>query len=338
MAVKSQVSSRGVNGVNGVRGPAVRDELFVNNDTVSLCFLLNRRARAVRIIDFRAGPNPRKREAVLKLARQERMEKVYTLVERDEVPTWTKLGFSREGNIPGFYRRSDAFLLGCPAAAPFASETRITAARPSPIEAAFSSEARRIADEEDVIELIDEEEKTMSAAQLRAEKTLAKAKRVAKLEKVLPRATVAVARETDARKAVERAQKKDAALTAFEPFGRDTERRYFTVSSRGGFELTASVESQSCFGNAFLELLTAPRTDAEATATISALRALVELLAKEGVVSVFSLVPSDDVSLAVAYVGNGFRRTGVLENHMVVGGVRKDAILFSRKLATTAAD
>ncbi len=318
-------------------GAVVRDELFVNNDTVSLCFLLNRRARAVRIIDFRAGPNPRKREAVLKLAQQERMEKVYTLVERDEVSTWTKLGFAREGNIPGFYKRSDAFLLGCAASAPFASETRLTAAQPSPIEASFSSEARRLAEEEEVFALADDD-KTVSAATLRAEKTLAKAKRVAKVEKSLPRTTIAPARDADAKKAVERAQKKGVALTAFEPFGRDTERRHFTVTARGGFELWASVESQSCFGNAFLELLTAPTSEAEIPATSAALRALCEMLTKEGIDSVFSLVPSDDVPLACAYVTNGFRRTGLLENHMVVGGARKDAILFSRKVVATAAD
>lgn len=335
MAVKSQVSSRAVSSVGGA---VVRDELFVNNDTVSLCFLLNRRARAVRIIDFRAGPNPRKREAVLRLARQEQMEKVYTLVERDEVATWTKLGFAREGNIPGFYKRSDAYLLGCPASAPFASEMRLAVARPSPIEASFSSEARRVADEEEVLALADEEDKTVSAATMRAEKTLAKAKRTAKIDKVIPRTTVVTAREPDAKKAVLRAQKKGIALTAFEPFGRDTDRRYFTVTARGNFELWASVESQACFGNAFLELLNAPASEAEIPATTAALCALVDLLAKEGCVSVFSLAPSDDVSLASAYVSNGFRRTGVLENHMVVGGARKDAILFSRRLVPTAAD
>ncbi len=335
MAVKSQVSSRVGNGVGAA---VVRDELFVNNDTVSLCFLLNRRAGAVRIIDFRAGPNPRKREAVLRLARQERMEKVYTLVERDEVSTWTKLGFAKEGNIPGFYKRSDAFLLGCPASAPFASETRLAIARPSPIEASFSSEARRLAEEEEILALADEDDKTVSAATRRAEKTLAKAKRTAKVERVIPRTTITTARETEAKKAVERAQKKGVALTAFEPFGRDTERRYFSVTARGNFELWASVESQPCFGNAFLELLTAPVSDSETSATTSALRALVDMLAKEGCVSVFSLAPSDDVAMASVYVTNGFRRTGVLENHLVVGGARKDAILFSRKLVPTAAD
>jgi len=40
--------------------------------------------------------------------------------------------------------------------------------------------------------------------------------------------------------------------------------------------------------------------------------------------------------LSCAFVANGFRRTGLLQNHMVVGTVRKDAIVWSRKLANPA--
>jgi hypothetical protein len=132
------------------------------------------------------------------------------------------------------------------------------------------------------------------------------------------------------------AVKSGRALTAFEPFGRDVQRSYFTVTSRGHFELVASTESQACFGNAFLELLTGPKNEAERLATVSALGALCEKLLAEGVVSCFSLSPSDDLALATAYVFNGFRRTGLLQNHMVVGGERKDAIIWSRKLANPA--
>src|SRR5450432_3263264 len=89
------------------------EEVFFQNDSVSLCLMIHRRAKTMRVIDFRAGPSNAKRMFVLALAQREGMEKVYTLVERDEVSTWIKLGFAREGNIPGFYKRSDAFLLGC---------------------------------------------------------------------------------------------------------------------------------------------------------------------------------------------------------------------------------
>ncbi len=37
--------------------------------------------------------------------------------------------------------------------------------------------------------------------------------------------------------------------------------------------------------------------------------------------------------LATAFVFNGFRRTGLLVGHMLVNGERKDAIVWSRKLA-----
>lgn len=50
----------------------------------------------------------------------------------------------------------------------------------------------------------------------------------------------------------------------------------------------------------------------------------------------FALAPSDDVSLATAFLGSGFRRTGLLAAHLVVGARRHDAILWSRKLANPA--
>jgi hypothetical protein len=305
------------------------DEIFFSNDAVSLCLLVHRRAKTMRVIDFRAGPSDRKRKFVLQLAQREGVEKVYTLVERDEVSTWTKLGFTKEGNIPGFYKRSDAFLLGCsvhgaPHHIPIQSEVRIALGRPVP----------QIAD----LEEERYEPPATSAAHEFAEKTVVVAKKLSKelVDKPLPIAKVSPAREADVKKSIAVALRAGRAMTAFEPFGRDVERRYFTIASRGGFELVVSTEQQSCFGNAFLELLTGPKTEAERLATVSSLRAMCDKLLAEGVVSCFSLVPSDDVALATAFVFNGFRRTGLLQNHMVIGGERKDAIIFSRKLANPA--
>jgi hypothetical protein len=292
------------------------DEIFFQNDAVSLCLLVNRRARTMRVVDFRAGPTAGKRLFVLSLAKREGVEKAYTLVERDEVSTWVKLGFAKEGSIPGFYKRSDAFLLGTlvPPRAPatsLESETRIIAAGPAPATDAGTE------------------------AHDHAERTLVQAKKLAKevAEKALPIARVTVLREQDVRKPLAVAAKSGRALTGFEPFGRDVERRYFSITARGGFELIASTESQACFGNAFLELLQGPKNDAEKLATLAGLRSLCEKLTAEGVVSTFSLSPSDDVALATAFVANGFRRTGLLQSHLVVRGARKDAIIWSRKLA-----
>jgi hypothetical protein len=305
------------------------DEIFFQNDQVSLCLLIHRRAKIMRVIDFRAGPTSSKRMFVLSLAQREGVEKVYTLVERDEVQTWVKLGFAKEGNIPGFYKRSDAFLLGCsvhgaPHNIPIQSEMRIALGRP-------------------VQQIVDMEEERFetpvtSAAHDFAEKTVMHAKKLAKelADKTLPGAKVNPIRESDVKKPLAAALRSGRALTAFEPFGRDVERRYFSITSRGGFELIASTESQACFGNAFLELLTGPKTEAERLATVASLRAMCDKLLSEGVVSCFSFAPSDDVALATAYVFNGFRRTGLLLNHMVVGGERKDVTIWSRKLANPA--
>jgi hypothetical protein len=299
------------------------EEIFFQNEAVSLCLLVNRRARTMRVIDFRAGPTHAKRLFVLSLAQREGMSKVYTLVERDEVQTWMKLGFAKEGNIPGFYKRSDAFLLGCsatqgpkpappadPDEIPLQSEMRLAVAGASPL---------------------------LSAAQERMERTIATAKRGLKDgADALPHAKVARADDAAVRKAVSAALRSGRALTGFEPFGRDVQRRHFVVTARAGFELYASIESQECFSNAFLEVLQSPRTEAEKLGTAGAVRALCEMLLAEGVVSCFSLAPSDDVTLATTYLQNGFRRTGLLHEHLMVRGERKDAIVWSRKLANPA--
>jgi hypothetical protein len=301
------------------------EEVFFQNEAVSLCLLINRRARTMRVVDFRAGPTNAKRLFVLALAQREGVEKVYTLVERDECATWVKLGFAKEGNIPGFYKRSDAFLLGCivpppgrakalersvPEEVPSQSEIRLTVAEPATGPA------------------------PMTPAQERMERTILTAKKHLKdFDKAIPTAKVALIAEADARKAVSAAMRAGRALTAFEPFGRDAQRRYFVATARGGFELHASTESQACFGNAYLELLQSPKTEAEKLATIGALKAFCDKLLGEGVVSCFSLAPSDDLAMATAFLHNGFRRTGLLLEHLVVGNQRKDAILWSRKLA-----
>ncbi len=302
------------------------EEIFFQNEAVSLCLLVNRRARTMRVIDFRAGATHAKRLFVLSLAQREGVSKVYTLVERDEVQTWLKLGFAKEGNIPGFYKRSDAFLLGC-AAAPGKSP-----AQPKdPDEIPLDSEMR-IA--------VAGSPAPMTAAQERMERTIAAAKRSNLKDgaDALPTAKITVVGEADARKAVAAALRSGRALTGFEPFGRDVRRSYFVATARGGFELYASIESQECFSNAFLELLQSPQTPAEKVGTAAAVRAFSDKLVADGAVSCFSLAPSDDVALASVFLQNGFRRTGLLHEHLLVRGQRKDAIVWSRKLANPADD
>ncbi len=318
-------------GVQGaVKSTAVKpvEEVFFQNEAVSLCLLVNRRARTMRVIDFRAGPSHAKRLFVLSLAQREGVEKAYTLVERDECATWVKLGFAKEGNIPGFYKRSDAFMLGCVVPPPGRAKVLERPVVADEDDDAPSQSGTRIAAASPAGSA------PMTPAQERMERTILTAKKALKdgPERAPPAAKIAPISEAEARKAVAAALKTGRALTAFEAFGRDAERKYFVGTARGGFELVASTESQACFGNAYLELLQSPRTDAEKAGTNGVLRAFCDRLTAEGVVSCFSLAPSDDLALATVYLQNGFRRTGLLLDHLVVGDRRKDAIIWARKL------
>lgn len=293
------------------------DELLFHNDTVSLCLLVNRRHGTLRIIDFRAGPTLAKRNFVIAAAKRERVEKVFTLVERDEVSTWTRLGFQREGSIHAFYKRSDAWILSA------------VVSQVGPIRADLRLDE---ADEEDEEEAEDAAGPASPAAAL-ADRTLARARRLLKAAPLaLPAVKLAPARDADVKRAVAAAARRGRALTGFEPFGRDAERTAYVLTARGGFELYASWESQACFANSFLEVLTGPRTDAERLSTTAAVRAVCDRLAAKGLVSTFCLAPADDVALAAVFLGAGFRRSGVLAKHILIDGERKDAIVWSKKL------
>jgi hypothetical protein len=284
------------------------DEIFFSNDGVSLCLIVNRRARSMRIVDFRSGPHPAKRVFVMGLARREGVERVYTLVERDECSTWTRLGFQREGNIPSFYKRSDAFILGALVPAVQDGDSAEQSGMRAAVAAADDHELERI---HQAVRKLAKERETASAPQVR----------------------VQPGKEPDVKKAQTAALRARRALTGFEPFGRDVVRSSFACTSRGGFSLIASVETQPCFNNAFVELLTGPRTEKEALLTTAAIRQLCEELFEREIVSCFALTATRDLELGTAFVNNGFRRTGVLRSHLLIGGQRLDAFLWSRKLA-----
>jgi len=283
------------------------EEILFENTKVSLCLLLNRHARTLRIFDFRAGADPTKRGYVLSIAQRERVERVYTVVERDEVGVWQRLGFGREGTIPGFFKRSDAYILG--ASVP-----------PALDDGAPRSGERATA---------------TPGAEAAIERVHQQAKKLAReLGTPSPRAVrLQPSTEAVTRKAVAAALKSGRALTRFERFGRDVVRNDYHITARGGWSTLASVELQPCFDNALVELLTAPRTERETALTQAALSVLCERLKKEGTVACFAVSAVDDPALAAAWIANGFRRTGTLPEHLLIGNQRKAAFLWTRKLS-----
>ncbi len=274
------------------------EELYFRSESAYLCLLLNRRNKLIRVVDFRAGALPAKRLFIQSVAKQEDVEKVITLVEKDEVSSWTRVGFVREGTIPGFYKRSDGHLCGCVIGEKTAS-----------------------------VEVTDE-------AQRLAERTITSAKKTAKdIPEKIKGATTYEIEEHDALDFRDEAVANDAAFSAFDPFGRDAERIYYQVAMKGAGTNILSAEYQDCFGHSLVELLYAPEEEAEVLAATAGLRALGDDLKERGIVAAFAFAPVDDVPTSSAFLAAGYRKTGLLASGLEVHGERKDAILWTRKLA-----
>jgi hypothetical protein len=278
------------------------EELYFRSDSAYLCLLLNRRTRSIRVVDFRAGALPAKRLYIQSVATQENVEKVITLVEKDEVSSWTRVGFVREGTIPGFYKRSDGHLCGCV-----------------------------IGDKTASIEVSDADAKL-------AERTIAAGKKAATdIPEKIKGASVKAITEKDALSARDSAWRKAPAFGSFDMFGRDAQRIYFEASYRRSKANFLSAEFQDCFGHALIEVLRIPTNENETLAVIAGLRTIADELETRGIVSSFAFAPYDNVETATAFVAAGYRKTGLLAKALLAAdGTRKDAILWTRKLTNPA--
>jgi hypothetical protein len=285
------------------RDVPIVEELHFKSDSAFLCLLLNRRTGFIRVIDFRSGALPAKRLFIQSVAKREGVRKVITLVEKDEVSSWTRVGFLREGTIPGFYKRSDGHLCGC-----------------------------LINERTASIEVSDEGAK-------RADRTVNHGKKNAKeVPEDLPMVTVREIEEAAALKARDEVWRKGRGLNPFDDFGRDARRLYLDAQAKRGKMNYLSAEYQDCFGHSLVEILRAPEDDLDVLAVTAGLRGLCERLEERGIVSAFGFAPSDDIGLATAYSACGFRKTGLLAGGIHAGNERKDAILWTRKLSNPADD
>jgi hypothetical protein len=237
------------------------------------------------------------------VAKREGIKKVITLVEKDEVSSWTRVGFVREGTIPGFYKRSDGHLCGCV-----------------------------IGDKTASIEVGDTGLKI-------ADKTIVAAKKIAKdIPEELKGVSIHEIDEEDAQEARAEAIESGAAINTFDSFGRDAERFFYDCSIRRSRTHYLSAEFQDCFGHSLVEMLRTPTTENDTLALVGGLRLMCEELKDRGIISAFGFAPNDDLGLATVYLAAGFRKTGLLARAIEADGQRKDAILWSKKLSNPAGD
>jgi len=279
----------------------VVEELLFRSDNAFLCLLLNRRTKFIRVIDFRAGALPAKRLFIQSIAQREGVKKAIILVEKDEVSSWTRVGFVREGTIPGFYKRSDGHLVGCVIGEKMAS-----------IEA--SDENIKIA------------EKTINASKKAIKENESKVGGI-KTKEISEKAAM-VARDA--------LWARGGGLCSFDSFGRDAKRVYIEVIPKRGKSNLLSAEYQECFGHSLIEILRPPKSATDVQIVLEGLNYLSEDLKRKNIVSAFSFIPFDDVGLATAFLTAGYKKTGFLAQGIFYGKKHVDAVLWTRKLADPA--
>lgn len=286
----------------------VVEELHFRSEQVYVCLVVNRRHKSARIVDFLAGNFPQKQAAIHQIAVREGIERVFTLVEREESTGWAKVGYAREGSIPGYYKRSDAYVMG-----------HLIHNPPK-----VNADGALIAPVADLA---------------KAEKAINAAKKVK--EFIAPKGAKTVVM-SDRELADLRAASKGKKSFAFfdDRFGR-TGARVHVVANPGKSsvktaEQIVSAEVQECFGNAFVQIAATPASEIEARMLVAALNGLVDQLKNREVASTFAFAPVSDSLVSAAMLAAGFRKTGLLAQHLIVGDKRADTILWTRK--TGAAD
>lgn len=288
----------------------VIEEVHFRNEVVYVSLVVNRRHKTARVVDFLAGNFPQKVAAIDAIAIKQGIERVYTLVEKEESSGWSKVGYVREGSIPGYYKRSDAYMMG-----------RVVGVMP----------------------LVPDEAAPMVsiADAARAEKTLVAAKKLLDSVPNVPKG-VKAAMISEFEINVMRDTPKARKLTPWfeDRFGRAGTRLHAAARpSRTSVKLTdqlVSADLQEPFGNAYLQLASYPSKPEDAALMVAALGALTEQLRTREITCTFAVAPSDSQWTSAAMLTAGFKKTGLLAQHLLLGEKRSDAILWTRKPAVAA--
>ncbi len=286
------------------------EEVHHRDPQVYICLVVNRRHRSARIVDFLAGNFPQKQAAIYNIAHREGIERVYTLVEREESTGWAKAGYAREGSIPGYYKRSDAHLMGHLIHSPPMVDEDGNAVAPT----ADMSKAEKLINQ---------------AKKIKDDLTGLKAAKTELVDE----------RQLDALRNAFRG-KKGAPPALDDRFGRTGTRVHMVGRdprpNAKAQEQFVAAEVQDCFGNAYLQLGASPANEMDAKLMISLLNNMADELKGREVASAFAYAPVQDTLLGAVYLAAGFKKTGLLADHLIQNNKRVDSVLWSRKLMPTA--
>ncbi len=300
-------------------------ERMVRNEEIFCSLLFDQLNRTLRVVDFRGGNFQSKHTYLERVLMSEGMRKIFTLIERDDISGWQRVGYQREGSIPGYYKRSDAYIM-----------SRI-------YDEDFDPEVPLGEDDNDNKKLLGDV-KTLGREYSEAKTPTIRLEQVTEEE-----AMEAISKEMDRLNGKAKSSKKkkgaskrplfkaasdlSAVPPLFPQFSREVEFFYFVVQNRRTKQTNViGAEYQDCFGNAKVQLYFSPETKADQNMTRAGLNAAIDALAEIGAVSIFAAARSDDTGMNILYASTGFRNTGWMNRQLLTAKGPVDNILWTRKL------
>jgi hypothetical protein len=304
-------------------------EQTVRNEDIFCSLLFDEKSSTLRVVDFRGGNLQQKQAYLEKVQAAESIRKIFTLIERDDIHGWQRAGYLREGVIPGYYKRSDAYIMGNIVERGWESSM---ASEDSEERKDYLNEIRDLAKEYAEIkttglkgENVTEEE---TPEMLRREYERRRA-----LAATAPKAKATKGGKT-AKPAAAPAPPDFNAFPILMQFSREVEYYHYCCSNKRTGQLNIlSAEYQDCFGNAKVSVYFDDlKNKTDLAIAKQGLISFVDWLQEIGAVAIFALVNSDNKEMNALYASVGFKSSGWLNRHLCEDGVVKDQILWTQKL------
>ena len=301
-------------------------ERVIRNEDIFCSLLLDHNNRTLRVIDFRGGNFQSKHAYLERVLMTEGMRKIFTLIERDDMNGWQRVGYQREGSIPGYYKRSDAYVMSRIYDADYdfknaqseeSLENKEFVASAKALGKEFSEQkgsSVRVeqVSEDQAVEIIKEERERLVAK--------ASTAKASKLKSPKKTKDIDIPEATDAR-------------PIFQQFSRQVEYFYYDVRNRRTKQANLiGAEFQDCFGNTKINVYFSPNSRPERNLVKMGLMNAIDNLVEKGAVSVFSTVKADDLNMNALFASAGFRNTGWLNRQILTANSTVDLVLWTKKL------
>lgn len=306
-------------------------EKIIRNEDIFCSLLFDYTNRTLRVVDFRGGNFQSKHTYLENILTKEGMRKIFTLIERDDMNGWQRVGYHREGSIPGYYKRSDAYIMSRIYDEDFDAKAAVgeDSLENKGILNDIKIVGKKLSESKDpgikvepisdveVIQIIDEE---------LARRNTKSAKSGAKTKKTAPKAKKAAEPES-----FEEGDRTEGLICP--PFSREVEYFHFLIQNRRTKQANVlSTEYQDCFGNAKVHFCLSINTKSDQNLAKAGLQQTVDQMMEMGAVSIFATVPAEDNKSNEVYAGCGFRNSGWMSRQLLKPEGALDVILWTRKL------